>query len=176
MVIWGFAALSIFSFISLILFIVHTNLNYSIIFRTGFLIFEVIVCINVIKNYFSVKNIEKERDIYKKLAYVDMLTQLGSRTAFEEDVEILNKEFNSKGKQILTAVFDINGLKKYNDSYGHKAGDAMIQGTASIIKDSFENYGKYYRIGGDEFCVIMLDADINTVQKCFDELNEKTEK
>ena len=57
-----------------------------------------------------------------------------------------------------------NFLKKVNDNYGHAEGDRYIITAANIISDSFSKYGKCYRIGGDEFFVI-LDGD-NAEKNC----------
>ena len=50
---------------------------------------------------------------------------------------------------------DINGLKNANDSFGHAAGDELIRAAADCMKNSFSEYGKVYRVGGDEFVVII---------------------
>ena len=61
------------------------------------------------------------------------------------------------------AYFDINGLKKTNDLYGHRVGDDLIRRAADIIMSCFE--GKAYRIGGDEFAVFARDAlDENVIR------------
>ena len=50
---------------------------------------------------------------------------------------------------------DLNGLKQANDSLGHAAGDELLRAAADQMKESFSPYGKVYRIGGDEFVVIL---------------------
>ena len=55
---------------------------------------------------------------------------------------------------------DINNLKTVNDNQGHEFGDDLIRIAARIIEDSFGHFGKSYRIGGDEFCVLMTGVDI----------------
>ncbi len=52
---------------------------------------------------------------------------------------------------------DINGLKCINDSLGHAAGDELICAAADCMKECFQNYGNVYRIGGDEFVIIMTE-------------------
>ena len=52
---------------------------------------------------------------------------------------------------------DLNGLKRVNDTYGHVAGDELIRAAADCMKNSFNEYGKIYRIGGDEFAVIITE-------------------
>ena len=50
---------------------------------------------------------------------------------------------------------DLNGLKRANDSFGHVAGDELIRAAADCMKSSFSEHGKVYRVGGDEFVVII---------------------
>lgn len=80
----------------------------------------------------------------------DALTQIRNRAAFEKQMQ--NYIANEK-KAIV--VCDLNDLKYINDEIGHQAGDEAIRSAAKIIKASFTNIGTCYRIGGDEFCVIL---------------------
>lgn len=98
-------------------------------------------------------------DLVSRLAYSDGLTGLGNRTAY---LEALDK-YKSDNKDIdqLGIVFlDVNDLKKVNDNYGHEYGDKLIKTSAKIIDESFGTFGKSYRIGGDEFCVLMTDKNL----------------
>lgn len=98
-------------------------------------------------------------DLISKLAYSDGLTGLGNRTAYLEQLEAY--EQNEKIFIRLGIVYlDVNNLKKVNDQQGHEFGDELIRIAASIIADSFGHYGKAYRIGGDEFCVLMTGIDV----------------
>ena len=88
----------------------------------------------------------------EKLAYNDGLTGLLNRLAFtQEENRIREKE---AGKYVLVQL-DINFLKQVNDNYGHAEGDRFIIAAAELINDTFGRYGKCYRIGGDEFFVIL---------------------
>ena len=101
-------------------------------------------------------------ELMSKLAYSDGLTGLGNRTAYLEQLdEYADSESNIKSLGII--YLDVNNLKTVNDNQGHELGDDLIQIAAHIISDSFGHYGKAYRIGGDEFCVLM--AGINIKEK-----------
>ena len=101
-------------------------------------------------------------ELMSKLAYSDGLTGLGNRTAYLEQLdEYADPESNIKSLGII--YLDVNNLKTVNDNQGHELGDDLIQIAAHIISDSFGHYGKAYRIGGDEFCVLM--AGINIKEK-----------
>lgn len=60
---------------------------------------------------------------------------------------------------LLLFVFDLNNLKYYNDKFGHDCGDQYITDAVHILQKVFSRYGKLYRIGGDEFCVLIDDHD-----------------
>ena len=65
---------------------------------------------------------------------------------------------------------DLNGLKKANDTLGHSAGDELICAAANCMKFAFASYGKIYRIGGDEFVVLIQESvsDIDSILQMFD--------
>ena len=94
-------------------------------------------------------------DFVSKLAYLDGLTGIGNRTAYIEKLE--EYENNSQeftNSQVGIIYFDVNNLKKVNDKQGHEYGDKLIQAASEKIKSSFGQFGKTYRIGGDEFAVL----------------------
>lgn len=98
-------------------------------------------------------------DLISRLAYLDGLTGLANRTAYLEQLEAY-KTNPKEVSQLGIVYLDVNNLKKVNDNQGHEFGDELIRGAAKIIEDSFGNFGKSYRIGGDEFCVLMTGVDI----------------
>ena len=78
------------------------------------------------------------------------LTRCYNRRAYEEDINKLNLS-----KEWVYVSMDLNGLKRANDSFGHVAGDELIRAAADCMKSSFSEHGKVYRVGGDEFVVII---------------------
>jgi diguanylate cyclase (GGDEF)-like protein len=87
-------------------------------------------------------------------ASTDALTGLGNRRKLLVDLERMMRTARAEEPFVLT-LFDLNGFKNYNDSFGHPAGDALLArlGTA-LAKTVREFGGQAYRQGGDEFCVI----------------------
>ena len=71
----------------------------------------------------------------------------------------------------MLAVEDINGLKKANDSIGHYAGDELISGASKCLEAAFEGMDTIYRIGGDEYCVIVTGPE-ETARQCLERLGE----
>lgn len=103
---------------------------------------------------YTAKELKKYMDYINKLAYTDALTGILNKTAYEETVARLTESIRSSTGNFSVFVMDINNLKKMNDSFGHEKGDQMILDAVSIIKTVFgEN--PIYRIGGDEFVVII---------------------
>ena len=87
-------------------------------------------------------------------AYIDTLTGLQNRTAFYENMGGLTKKIKTGTADFSTLMIDVNYLKKVNDVYGHEQGNAYLQGAANLIRKHFGDEG-IYRIGGDEFAMIL---------------------
>ena len=99
----------------------------------------------------------------------DQDTQLLNRRAFEEEKARLS--MSALDENYVYVTVDINGLKTANDTLGHAAGDELILGTADCLRKCFGSYGKIYRIGGDEFAVMLHIGEAQ-----LDELREELEK
>lgn len=100
---------------------------------------------------------------YRKLAYTDMLTGIGNRTAFELRLHELEKK---REKHVILALYDLNLLKRLNDSLGHAAGDAYLRRMAGLLKHAEPpRRGQSFRIGGDEFVTLFLNEDEETLRQ-----------
>ena len=84
----------------------------------------------------------------------DSLTGLLNRYAFDRIVEGY-AAMDQLPKNCVVISFDVNGLKKMNDTKGHQAGDNLINGAARCVLNAFGSFGWCFRVGGDEFVVIM---------------------
>lgn len=92
--------------------------------------------------------------LVRSLAYIDGLTKLGNRAAYEDHVRRLDAQIQGGTADFSLVVFDLNGLKEINDIHGHERGDQIIISAASTLKQAFRD-DQLYRIGGDEFIVIL---------------------
>jgi two-component system cell cycle response regulator len=90
-------------------------------------------------------------------ALTDSLTGLPNRRAFVDDLARL-LETDTPVQRRKLALFDLDGFKRYNDAYGHPAGDALLQRLSAELADVVAGHGQAYRLGGDEFC-LLLEAD-----------------
>lgn len=90
------------------------------------------------------------------LAYTDSLTSVRNKTSYMEAVTNINDKINEHTAYFSVIVFDLNGLKVVNDRWGHQAGDTLIIHATQLICSIFKKF-PVFRIGGDEFVVIMED-------------------
>jgi diguanylate cyclase (GGDEF)-like protein len=107
-------------------------------------------------------------------ARTDPLTGLGNRRALLDDLED-RLPGTSDGVQLAIAMFDLDGFKQYNDTFGHPAGDALLARLGRRLGLAVAKAGTAYRMGGDEFCVLALvqvDGGERMVQICEDALTE----
>lgn len=117
---------------------------------------------------FAVRSIEYEKRKEEQLlrsSTTDELTRCYNRRAYEQDIKKLTAD-----KKFLYLSADVNGLKAVNDRLGHAAGDELLCGVAGCMKQSFEDYGKVYRIGGDEFVTILFtdEEQFGIIKQNFD--------
>ena len=84
-------------------------------------------------------------------ALTDALTGLGNRRRLMRDLE----DCLAGGSERTIALFDLDGFKNYNDVFGHPAGDSLLVRLARELEEVVAGTGEAYRLGGDEFCVLL---------------------
>jgi diguanylate cyclase (GGDEF)-like protein len=84
----------------------------------------------------------------------DSLTGLGSRGRVQADLPARFAEATA-AQPVSLVLLDLNGFKRYNDSFGHPAGDALLVRFGAALRDSVGSAGTAYRFGGDEFCLLL---------------------
>ena len=111
------------------------------------------------------KEIRKEQEIEKKLsaanekAYRDEMTGVKNKTAFTEYMENLQEQIRQERiREFSIVICDVNGLKTINDSFGHIEGDSYIRSACTLICHTWQ-HSPVFRIGGDEFAVVLHDSD-----------------
>ena len=98
------------------------------------------------------------------LAYTDPLTSVKSKTAYTEEVRRINNNIENGFHQFGVVMFDLNGLKEVNDTYGHDMGDLYIKNACRLICVIYK-HSPVYRIGGDEFIAIITGQDLLNSEK-----------
>jgi diguanylate cyclase (GGDEF)-like protein len=93
------------------------------------------------------------------MAHTDVLTGLGNRRAFENDLETEVARARRIGYPLSVLALDMDYLKVLNDSEGHERGDALLRTFAQVVQEHFFTIGRLYRIGGDEYAAILPYVD-----------------
>lgn len=101
---------------------------------------------------------EEKLDQISETAYKDALTRVGNQAAFNKVSEVLAKAMAEKRAEYAIVMVDVNNLKYVNDTYGHKYGDGYIKGCCNLICNVYKR-SPVYRVGGDEFVVILRNED-----------------
>lgn len=114
---------------------------------------------------------KKQQAYLEKLSYRDMLTGLYNRNRYIERLEAYKQV---QDQQIGAIYIDLNGLKKVNDEQGHRAGDELIVRAAGTIAGIFAEDA--YRVGGDEFVVILLDVSREEFARKTEQLRRQMQK
>jgi diguanylate cyclase (GGDEF)-like protein len=116
-----------------------------------------------------------ELGVIREIATRDALTGVGSKYAYKVREAALNEALE-KGELEYLAVLacDLNGLKYINDTYGHAAGDGFICQAAQMICELYK-HSPVYRIGGDEFVVLVLNKDYEQREVLLTALNRCSE-
>lgn len=94
----------------------------------------------------------------KLMAYKDELTGAWNRRYFYKFLDNILKNAADHRFQVTVMVYDIDNFKKYNDKYGHAAGDQILTQTVKLMQSVVRKHDIVARIGGDEFAVIFWDA------------------
>ena len=123
----------------------------------------------------SLTDISERKQMEEKLVNLSMrdsLTGLYNRAYFEEELRRLN---DGRYAPIAIIVCDVDGLKLYNDSFGHVLGDRLIQAAANVLLQTFRASDVVARIGGDEFGVLLPRVSRETVEKTLERLRAAVE-
>ena len=109
------------------------------------------------------------------MANTDSLTGIRNKHAYAENEALINRQIQSGEIEKLAVVIgDVNGLKYVNDTQGHAAGDKLIKDASSMICRAF-SHGAVFRIGGDEFVVLLQGEGFDTMDEVISALNRKVE-
>ena len=112
---------------------------------------------------------------FSELAIKDALTGIRNKTGYDKEVEKVIKGLERGDTQFGVAIVDLNDLKKINDEYGHDKGNEAIKNLCRLVCTTFE-HSPVFRIGGDEFAVILKGSDYDRVEELMGTFNERIDK
>lgn len=139
---------------------------------------HILGCIKNIESEFLDR--EEQETLLKSaeaLARLDEMTGVKNKNAFVEHSEIIDEMIVKENSDYRfgVVVCDINDLKYINDTRGHSFGDEAIQRTCRMIRNVFRN-SSVYRVGGDEFAVIIMGDDYERRNSLFEELKKESDE
>ena len=108
--------------------------------------------------------LEDAYDRARAEALRDTLTGLGNHRAFQEEVERQWALATRSGRHVALAILDLDDFKRINDSSGHGAGDQVLRQAATTIASYVRRSDRAFRVGGDEFALILPDTDVDQAQ------------
>jgi diguanylate cyclase (GGDEF)-like protein len=112
-----------------------------------------------LKNAAPVIESKKLLQNLRETTLTDALTGLNNRRFLEEYIEVLMAEAQRKGNQVGILMCDLDYFKKVNDVHGHEVGDKVLKMLSQIMKDSVRSSDIVIRYGGEEFLIIIKDAE-----------------
>jgi diguanylate cyclase (GGDEF)-like protein len=114
-------------------------------------------------------------DYMHNRAFTDALTMVSNASAYHEKVDALDERIKVGKAEFTVIVFDLNSLKQLNDNLGHECGDMYLHGAAVAISGEFGEKDTY-RIGGDEFAVILENTEREVIDKHIENLRNELKK
>ena len=124
---------------------------------------------------FSIMGHEKLVENYRGLAIRDELTGLYNRRFFARTAELSITQAARYGRKLSLLLLDVDNFKRINDTYGHAAGDAVLQDIASLMRKNFREADLYARYGGEEFIALINEAEFSDAQKLAERMRQQIE-
>ena len=122
---------------------------------------------NILYIVSQVQDISERRELAQRLEYLidhDFLTGLANRRRFEQELSREAERVARYGAPGAVLVIDLDNFKEVNDAFGHMAGDDLLKGVAGAVKHRIRQTDLLARIGGDEFGVLLPQADADQAQ------------
>lgn len=112
----------------------------------------------------SALRIHRLMEMLSRRAQIDGLTGLWNRSYFNDRLAAEMSNRDRTGSQLALALCDLDHFKDLNDSFGHPAGDAVLEGFANILMKELRSYDIACRYGGEEFAIILPDTSLSQAQ------------
>jgi len=124
----------------------------------------------------KIAGLEERVRLLDKLAHRDSLLDLPNRRGFLRELGRLIDRASRYGESAAMLFVDIDGLKRINDSFGHKAGDAALAHVGALLSEGVRKSDCVARLGGDEFGILLAHADQQRARETADRLTAQIER
>ena len=126
-----------------------------------------------IEKYINV--LSKEIEVYTSKAYMDSLTGVFNRRAFDEFGRELIERFLTLGKPISVLMIDVDDFKRVNDSHGHQVGDQVLAELGRLIRETLRETDIVFRYGGEEFLALLPGTSLEGALRAGDKVRRRVE-
>lgn len=138
---------------------------------------EVVIVFTEVSFLLQYRNeMQNRNNQLKLLSLTDGLTGIPNRRYFEEYLHDVWEGMRKQKKTMTLIMLDIDYFKKFNDTYGHIEGDICLKKIAKVLEKTVNDSGKVFRYGGEEFAVILPNANEYTSTKLAARLRQEVEK
>ena len=143
--------------------------GYSPVLQNIITVFMILSGVNYVAYfYIMTKQLKEREEELEEEAYRDKLTGIGNRHLFHERAETML----ATGEKIVFCYCDLDHLKYVNDHFGHQEGDRYLLNFVETVKANIRPGDLFVRLGGDEFCVVLLNCSQETMQEKFRNIHE----
>jgi diguanylate cyclase (GGDEF)-like protein len=122
---------------------------------------------------FYAHQMRQQRRMLRKLATHDALTGIGNRRLMQHRLDQAVDEFDELGSPYTLVVLDLDHFKRLNDSHGHEAGDLALRHFAQKLDDALRTQDDIYRMGGEEFVMLLRDMDEEAAANALPDLHRR---
>jgi diguanylate cyclase (GGDEF)-like protein len=119
--------------------------------------------------------IKEENAQLQTSSLVDALTGLKNRRAYDSEAQAELERCGRSGTSFVMMVLDLDHFKSVNDTYGHAAGDTILMRVSEALVDYARRYDSVYRIGGEEFVIILADCSADVAASVADRFRSAIE-
>ncbi len=107
----------------------------------------------------------KLTEAHKKDVLTDALTEVANRRAYEFELARRIADWNRNETSVSLILLDIDYFKKFNDRYGHQAGDAVLRAVAEVLEQTCRETDLVARYGGEEFSLVLSDTSVDETKE-----------
>ncbi len=157
----------------------YKSMNDYLFYNQIFITVSILILLSYILIVFLRKhnNLENLKDKYKIDSITDGLTSIYNRKYFDEIFSEIIEVSKHNGCQSAFVMIDIDFFKQYNDNYGHDDGDTALIKVATTLNNMFsDDYEYVFRIGGEEFAILLFDINIDIVKEKLDKLRNNIQQ
>ncbi len=149
--------------------------TYNQYFYTSLIMFGMASLLTVFIAYYLNKFIRDNNQKLIQMSYIDELTQLHNRKAYNEKIEDMIEEFKRYRSVFSMVILDIDFFKSINDTYGHTIGDHVLEDLSNLLQSTIRSNDYAYRIGGEEFIILLSNTDLTNAVIFAENLRNKIE-